>query len=137
MKKKTIEYIRHARQMAMANCDLDVAKDLDSLLDQHELIIPFNSTIFIETWETLLTQPKWRRKSKIALQAALKILSKTTEQKAIEAIERTIAGNYQGIFLEKTKEVPNQVQHAIEVNNGVHDLIEKTYSNERNPRIQG
>ena len=71
MKKKTIEYIRHARQMAMANCDLDVAKDLDSLLDQHELIIPFNSTIFIETWETLLTQPKWRRKSKIALQAAL------------------------------------------------------------------
>jgi hypothetical protein len=66
-----------------------------------ELIYPFDSENFIQVWNTLRAQPKWKGKTKDALQASLKILSNLNEQQAIETMMASIAGGWQGLFPEK------------------------------------
>lgn len=63
-----------------------------------ELVYPFSSENFMKVWNVLIKQPKWKRKSQDALQASLKQLSKYSEKEAIEMMERSIAGNWQGLF---------------------------------------
>lgn len=63
-----------------------------------ELTLPFNSPEFIEAWELLLSEKKWRNKSKNALRLSLLKLSRVSESEAIEAIENAISGGYQGVF---------------------------------------
>lgn len=63
-----------------------------------ELVYPFLSENFMKVWDVLIKQPKWKRKSQDALQASLKQLSKHSEKEAIEMMERSIAGNWQGLF---------------------------------------
>lgn len=62
------------------------------------LALPFESKEFIEKWEVLLRQKKWKGKSEDALRENLEFLSKQTEQDAIGMMKKTIAGNWAGLF---------------------------------------
>lgn len=64
---------------------------------ENELFFPFNSNEFLNAWNILVKEKKWRKKSQSALQASLKILSNYTEFEAIKMIEAAIAGEWQGI----------------------------------------
>jgi len=62
-----------------------------------ELVFPYNSTEFMQLWEAMAYGPKWKKKTKTALQASLKILSRYPERVAIDMMEKCIAGNWQGL----------------------------------------
>lgn len=65
-----------------------------------ELVFPYDSENFMNTWKTLIASKKWKGKSFDALQANLLKLSKHPEQVAIQAMLNAIAGEYQGVFPE-------------------------------------
>lgn len=67
-----------------------------------EIIYPFDSEKFKQVWSVLIKEPKWKKKTDTALQACLKQLSKYSEQDAIQMIENSIAGGWQGLFELKT-----------------------------------
>jgi len=67
-------------------------------INKRELIFPFNSNNFLSVWEVLKNQPKWKKKTSDALQASLKKLSNYSEAVAIQMMENTIAGGWQGLF---------------------------------------
>jgi len=75
-----------------------------------DLIFPFNSESFKNTWEILRGQPKWKNKTFEALQASLKKMSKHSENEAIQMMEDAISGNYQGIFSPKNSSNGNKVR---------------------------
>lgn len=77
--------------------DMDMVKDKDMDKDKG-LSFPNFSERFFTAWELLLTQKKWKGKSKAALQASLNKLMPFEENTAIQMIENTIAGEWQGIF---------------------------------------
>jgi hypothetical protein len=62
------------------------------------LIFPFDTEKFLSVWEVLRNQPKWKKKTSDALQASLKKLSNYSEAVAIQMMENTIAGGWQGLF---------------------------------------
>lgn len=69
------------------------------------LRMPFDSLSFLEWWNALCSQPKWKKKTQTALQLSLNKLytySKGNEKEAIVIIKETIANGYQGIFPLKT-----------------------------------
>lgn len=61
------------------------------------LALPYCSTEFVSTWEKLRKQPKWKKKTKDALQMSLKKLGKYPEEFAIILMENAIAGGWQGV----------------------------------------
>ena len=63
-----------------------------------DLIYPYTSERFMHVWNTMCAEPKWKKKSKLALQLSLKKLSKVSESEAIEMMLQTIECSYQGIF---------------------------------------
>jgi len=65
-----------------------------------ELVFPYASETFMNTWEKLKASKKWKDKSFDALQASLLKLSNYPEQTAIQAMINAISGGYQGIFPE-------------------------------------
>lgn len=67
-----------------------------------ELTLPYTSQEFINTWEMLCQQPKWKKKTDSALQMSLKKLGKYPEKFAIHLMEDAIAGGYQGIVFNDT-----------------------------------
>ena len=73
-------------------------KENEIKVKERKVILPFESKNFIQVWEVLKSEPKWKNKSDNALQAALKKLSKNTEADAIEMMENAIAGGWQGVF---------------------------------------
>ena len=68
------------------------------------LALPYCSAEFVSTWELLKKQPKWKKKTKSALQMSLNKLSKYPEEFAIVLMENAIAGNYQGVVFTWTPE---------------------------------
>ncbi len=70
--------------------------------------IPFESENFKKVWNELIKQPKWKKKTAAALQSSLYILSKLNEQQAIDCMLATIAGGWQGLFPEKTKQLQSK-----------------------------
>jgi len=84
--------------------DKEMDKDKDKEMDKEkgekkvELVFPFTGEQFLKTWGILVREKKWRRKSNSALQASLKFLSKHSESEAVEIMERSIAGEWQGLF---------------------------------------
>lgn len=62
------------------------------------IILPFASKEFRETWEILTQQPKWKKKSRQALEMSLKKLAAHTEAEAIEMMQNSIANDWQGVF---------------------------------------
>ena len=62
------------------------------------ITLPFASKEFRETWEILTQQPKWKKKSRQALEMSLKKLAAHTEAEAIEMMQNSIANDWQGVF---------------------------------------
>lgn len=69
-----------------------------------ELSFPFNSESFLNAWNVLLSQKKWRNKGPSALQMSLKKLKNYPENVAIKMIEDCIAGEWQGLVEPKNYE---------------------------------
>lgn len=67
-----------------------------------ELIFPFTSQKFMQVWEILIKEKKWRGKSQNALQASLKELSEFDEEYAIGLMNKAISGGYQGVVFQNT-----------------------------------
>lgn len=61
------------------------------------LALPYCSAHFVETWELLRSQPKWKKKTISALQMSLNKLGKYPEEFAIILMENAIAGGWQGV----------------------------------------
>ena len=68
------------------------------------LSLPYSSTRFVEVWETLRTQPKWKGKTQTALQLSLDKLGKYDEEFAISLMEDAIERNWQGVVFQDTNE---------------------------------
>lgn len=83
------------------------------------LIFNFSSEKFITIWQLLISQPKWKKKTNDALQMALNKMAKVDEQQAIQMMENTIAGGWQGIFeIEKNKNSNGNTKNKLqELNN--------------------
>lgn len=60
--------------------------------------LPYNSENFKTVWETLVKEPKWKTKTVSALQASANKLAKYDEPTAIQMMENSIAGGWQGLF---------------------------------------
>lgn len=63
-----------------------------------ELDFPFSSQTFMNVWNQLIKQPKWKKKTPEALQASLDIMKPYNETEAIQIMKNSIAGNWQGVF---------------------------------------
>lgn len=87
--------------------DKDMVKDMDKVKDKgekkNELVFPYVSEKFLNTWEILRNEKKWKNKSQSALQATLKQLSEFNEDYAIDLMLKAISGNYQGVVFSNTK----------------------------------
>jgi len=73
------------------------------------LILPFNSDLFLQTWNILKGEPKWKKKTDNAIQASLDELKNHSEEDAIQMMKNSIAGGWQGLFpLKKDNKQINQ-----------------------------
>lgn len=68
------------------------------------LSLPYNSPRFVEVWETLRIQPKWKGKTQTALQLSLNKLAKYDEAFSISLMEDAIERNWQGVVFGDTDE---------------------------------
>lgn len=96
-----------------ANCMTDNKRDNKYIINNNKADLPFSSQSFIEAWDDLRAQPKWRNKSASALRKALDFLSKYTESEAIEIINRTIIGGWQGLFPLRDREAPQRTSSPV------------------------
>ncbi len=66
------------------------------------LNLPFDDQEFIDTWNELRTQPKWRNKTTTALQKSLNKLAKYDVRFVVELMNTAIEHDYQGIVYDDT-----------------------------------
>ena len=71
-------------------------KSIDNKIDN--IIPPYNTPQFIEIWKTLCRQPKWRGKSRDAIQAQADYLRGFSEDTAIKMMQNSIRNGWQGLF---------------------------------------
>lgn len=69
-----------------------------------ELTLPFTDPVFVDTWNALRSQPKWKHKTVRALKMALTQLGKYDVRFAVQLMETAIVGNYQGVVFADTPE---------------------------------
>lgn len=67
-------------------------------------LCPFESEDFRETWQILLQQPKWKKKSLNAIKLSAKKLKKYDEAFAKYIAELAIANDWQGVIFPDTEE---------------------------------
>lgn len=89
------------------NEDEDIKKEKQPV-EESELILPFQDHDFVITWNELRQQPKWKSKTKRALQMSLNQLSKYDVHFAVYLMENAIAGNYKGVVFYDT---PTKYNH--------------------------
>ena len=75
--------------------------------------LPFTGSEFVSTWELLTQQPKWRKKSRAALEMSLKKLAGYPEREAVQMMQNTIANDWQGLFPLKAGDKPTQSQYDL------------------------
>lgn len=66
------------------------------------LELPYQSDSFIKLWNSLLKTPKWKEKPTNILQANLDKLKQYDESFAIQLMEQTLLGNWQGLVFRDT-----------------------------------
>lgn len=66
------------------------------------LTLPFTDPVFVSTWNELLAQPNWKRKTTRSLKMALNQLAKYDVRFAVTLIESAIVGNYKGVTFPDT-----------------------------------
>jgi hypothetical protein len=109
--------LRHAENASRENSDTqnlshlnntETLKDIDTLKKKKSvgspapLILPFSSDRFRETWEALCEEKEWAKKSRNALQIALKKLGRYDEAFAIELMEKAIEKGWKGVVFDDT-----------------------------------
>jgi hypothetical protein len=105
--------------------DTVTVNDKDILLKKEtkkrvaELIFPFSSIRFINIWNLIVDEPKWKKKTKTALQSILKKLSEYDENTACEMLETSLQNGWQGVF-----ELKNNNQSA---KNTTENLINSNF----------
>ena len=77
-------------------------KEIKKKKSDSELVLPYTSQEFVDTWKMLCQQPNWRKKTESALQMSLKKLGKYPEKFAILLMENSIANGYQGVVFADT-----------------------------------
>lgn len=110
-KPKLDSQFAKAKEQSNTGLELDMELKVESGIEKEkevkekkpklELIFPFDSENFMRVWEVLKTQPKWKKKTPEALQAALKQISEFSNRQesiAIKIMEASIAGGWQGVF---------------------------------------
>lgn len=75
--------------------------------------LAFESAEFSEVWTTLCRQPKWRGKSRDALQAQMDFLATYPERDAIKMMQNSIRNGWQGIFALKAGDKVVQSQYDL------------------------
>lgn len=70
--------------------------------EKQSLTLPFADQEFIDTWNELRKQPKWRKKTVTALQKSLDRLSRYDVRFAIELMNTAIENGYQGVVYDDT-----------------------------------
>lgn len=73
--------------------------------DNKKIELPFYSDDFLDAWKTLLSQPKWKRKTDAAIKASIKKIVDKPELVSIAMINNAIAGGWQGLFDLNEKEL--------------------------------
>ena len=72
---------------------------------EKDLTLPYpDNAEFVNTWNELRQQPKWRRKTVTALQKSLSQLGPYPVEFVIELMNDAIAGGYQGVVFADTPE---------------------------------
>ena len=84
------------------NDNVNVNEDKKDPDRSRGLNLPFTDREFLDTWNDLISQPKWKNKSTGALNMALKRLSEYDVRFAILLMQNAIVGNYQGIVFSDT-----------------------------------
>lgn len=74
--------------------------------------LPFTGADFVSTWEILTEQPKWRKKSRAALEMSLKKLATYPERIAVKMMQNTIANDWQGLFPLKAEDEKRESREA-------------------------
>ena len=118
------------------NANADIAKTQEQVLPKHNTSIsnnniskiennrinknnnisiplPFTGAEFVSTWELLTQQPKWRKKSRAALEMSLKKLATYPERIAVRMMQNTIANDWQGLFPLKAGESDTKAQYEL------------------------
>lgn len=67
-----------------------------------DVVLPFTSDKFVETWNILIEQPKWKNKSVGALKISLNKLAKYAEPFAVQLMEDSIERGWQGVVFDNT-----------------------------------
>ena len=70
--------------------------------DEKPLDFPFSSQRFMDVWNELVKQPKWKSKTQYALQLSLNKLAKYDEEFAIKLMEDAIERGWQGVVFQDT-----------------------------------
>lgn len=78
--------------------DREVKKKVKKEKVFNDLVFPFASAEFNNTWNILIKEKKWKNKSPTALQKSLDLLGKYSEADAVEMMNQTIRNSYQGLF---------------------------------------
>lgn len=97
-KKDTNEYNRIHSDTK--HTDNDNGKEKEK--EKSSLVLPFSDKEFINTWNELRKQPKWRKKTVTALQKSLDKLSRYDVRFAIELMNTAIEGGYQRVVYDET-----------------------------------
>lgn len=74
--------------------------------------LPYNSDSFLEVWQTLRRQPKWKKKSVDALQASADFLKAYPEGMAIRIMQASIRNGWQGLFAPKAGDIEGKTSSA-------------------------
>ena len=106
--------LRHAENATRKNSDTQNLSHLNNIDSQQihtskkkkssdaPLDLPFSSDKFRDVWEMLCEEKEWKKKTKNALQMALKRLAKYEEAFAIELMEKTIEKGWKGVVFDDT-----------------------------------
>ena len=73
--------------------------------EKSTIVLPYSSVEFADTWAMLVSQPKWRGKSRDALAKCAKMLAGYPERIAIEMMNASIRNGWQGLFPLKSNEI--------------------------------
>lgn len=86
-------------------------------------------------WINLCNLSSWKKKALTSLELALKKLSEFQEPFAIQLMEKSIMGNYQGIVFPNTKDEYQKWLNGNNLNNGNNGQIRYSDSDHDNPSI--
>lgn len=101
-KKDTNEYNRIQTNTNCSDNENDKENGKEKRKKRSSLSLPFSDQEFIDTWNELRKQPKWRKKTVTALQKSLDRLSRYDVRFAIELMNTAIENGYQGVVYDDT-----------------------------------